>query len=166
MQWTMPQVIGHNVKTRREALGMTAKSLGAEVGEVFGKAWPPQTVYMLEAGDRAMIAQELVAVAHVLQTTPANLLVPPLDVKSVVAGNLVVGRGLLLGLPPNLSGSTDKTVDLLRDLMDEVRQAWAAAGKAQQLLAAEVSDRLKSIDDRIAAHVASGEKGASDGEGD
>ncbi|MCZ9884059.1 helix-turn-helix transcriptional regulator [Arthrobacter sp. B2a2-09] len=165
MQWTMPQVIGHNVKTRREALGITAKALGADVGAVFGKAWPPQTIYMLEAGDRAMIAQEVVAVAHVLETTPANLFTPPLDVKVVTAGNLIVGRGLLLGLSQNLAGASDKTLDLLRDLMDEVREAWAAAGRAQAILSADVSDRLKSIDERISAHVSKQPKEEGNGEG-
>ena len=30
--WTMTQVIGHNVKTRRETQQMTAKNLGATAG--------------------------------------------------------------------------------------------------------------------------------------
>jgi len=164
MNWSVTKVIGQNVRARRDELGMTAASLGESIGEIFDKPWPRQTVYMMENGERAMTANDLVAVAHVLQTTPAQLLAPPIEAKVVHVGNLMVGREMLLGLPPNLIATPGATVDLLRDLMDEVRQAWTAAGRAQEILQEDVTRGLKAIDDRIAAHVAGSEKGVSDGQ--
>ena len=161
--WTMPRVIGHNAKSRREELKLTAATVGEQVGQLFGKPWPRQTVYMMESGDQAMIAAEIAALAHVLQTTPANLLTPPIEAKVVSVGDLIVARDLLVGVPAHLAGASDGTLNLLRDLMDEVREAWAATGRAQAVLTDEVADRLKSIDDRITAHVSGQGKGKADG---
>jgi hypothetical protein len=100
MPWTMPRVIGYNVKIRREALGMTAKTLGQRMGEYFpkvskegvaeNKPWPTPAIYMMEAGDRAMVAQEVVALSHVLDMPLVQLFTPPADVETVVAGALSV----------------------------------------------------------------------------
>lgn len=165
MTWDMSRVVGHNARARRTEIGMEIATFGTRMEEALGRPWKRQTVSAMENGDRAMTANDLVAVAHVLETTPSLLLVPPLAAKAVQVGNLIVDRQLLLGIPASLAGSTDATLALLRDLMDEVRHAWAAAGRAQEILTAEVADRLKSIDDRIAVHVSGGEKGTSDGEG-
>lgn len=90
MDSTLPQVIGHNVRQRRDALGITAAALGEKVGQVLGKPWPRQTVYLMEGGERAMIAAEVAALAHVLGTTPAQLFTPPIDVAIVQVGNLAI----------------------------------------------------------------------------
>lgn len=96
MDWTMAQVIGHNVKTRREARKMTADALGKKIGEVFGKPWPRQTVYMMESGERAMVAQEVVALTHLLDMSLLQLFTPPGHVQAITAGTLRVPADALL----------------------------------------------------------------------
>jgi len=166
MTWDMSRVAGYNAKVRRTEIGMDVPTFGAQMQEALSRPWKRQTVSAMENGDRAMTANDLVAVAHVLQTTPSLLLIPPIEATTVHVGNLIVGRELLLGLSPNLTGASDMTLDLLRALMDDVRESWAAAGRAQEILTDEVSERLKSIDERITAHVSNQSKGPSDGEGD
>lgn len=90
MNWTMTQVIGHNARVRRDALGMTAAALGERVGAAFGKPWPRQTVYLMEAGERAMVAQEVLALSQILDVPLAQLFTPPADVDHVTAGSLSV----------------------------------------------------------------------------
>ncbi|WP_102161259.1 helix-turn-helix domain-containing protein [Zhihengliuella halotolerans] len=86
MQLTPAQVIGRNVKAKRNESKMTAKQLGERLGEIFPKTvkdgspspapWPTSTVYMLEAGDRAMVAAEILALAHIFQVSPGSLFIP------------------------------------------------------------------------------------------
>lgn len=90
MEWTLPKVIGHNVRQRRDALGITAAALGEKVGEVFGKPWPRQTVYLMENGDRAMVAAEVAALAKILDVTVADLFTPPAEAESVTVGTLII----------------------------------------------------------------------------
>jgi transcriptional regulator with XRE-family HTH domain len=92
----MPKVVGHNVRKRRDLLGMTAATLGERIGAVFGKTWPRQTVYMMEAGDRSMIAAEVAALAQILETTPAQLLAPPLEADAVEVGTARIPRASLM----------------------------------------------------------------------
>ncbi len=87
-EWTPAEVIGDNVKNRREALGLTAAAVGEKIGELTGKAWPRQTVYQVESGNRAMVADEVVALAHVLNTTVPQLFIPPARVEEVHIGGV------------------------------------------------------------------------------
>lgn len=98
MDWTPQKVIGHNVRTRRDEQGITAAHLGEKIGEVLGKAWPRQTVYMMEAGERSMIAAEVVVLAHILDTSVADLFAPPAEAESVTVGNLEIPADNLM--PP------------------------------------------------------------------
>lgn len=166
MTWDMSKVVGHNARVRRTEMGIDVPSFGSAMEQALGRPWKRQTVSAMENGERAMTANDLVAIAHVLQTTPSHLLVPPIEAKAVHVGDLIVGRDLLVGMPASLAGASDKTLDLLRDLMDEVREAWGAVGRAQAILNEDVTERLKSIDDRITAHVSGQAKGNDDGEGD
>jgi hypothetical protein len=105
MLWTVPKVIGFNVKNRREALGMTAKTLGQKMGEYFPKVakngavepkpWPTPAVYMMEAGDRAMVAQEVAALSRILYIPIAQLFTPPSDIEVVTVGSLEISSEAL-----------------------------------------------------------------------
>lgn len=90
------QVIGYNVKTRREALGMTAEDLGERLEPYLRNKWPRQTVYLLEQGNRRVTADEAVALAHILGTTVADLFTPGPEVDAVIVGDKVIEREALL----------------------------------------------------------------------
>lgn len=89
-EWTPARVIGANVKAARERRGTSAAALGAEIGKYLGKAWPRQTVYLVESGERAMVAAEVVVLAEVLDLRVADLFAPPAGVTEVAAGTLRV----------------------------------------------------------------------------
>jgi hypothetical protein len=75
---------------------MTAEELGEKVGKIFGKPWPRQTVYLLEQGERRLAAEEVVAIASVLDASVADLFTPPADVERVKVGRRTVPREQLL----------------------------------------------------------------------
>lgn len=125
--WTMPKVIGHNVRKRRDELGITAAALGEQVGNVFGKIWPRQTVYMMEAGDRSMIASEVAALAHILTTTPAALLTPPLEAERVTVGTLDIDRSALI-----LDKQEDSPAETVLQFLRGLQRSQAATSQIVQ----------------------------------
>ena len=92
---TPAQVIGENVKTRREH-HMTAEEFGQRIGEYFGKPWPRQTVYMMEQGRRRLAAEEVVAIALILDVSIADLFTPPAEIDRVQVGSQRFPRERLL----------------------------------------------------------------------
>lgn len=140
MNWTMPQVIGHNAKAKREAMGMTAAALGEKIGEVFGKPWPRQTVYMMENGERAMVAQEVVALSQLLDMPLLQLFTPPADVQSIIAGTLSVPAEALLA-----KASDDEHMKQLGHALrglEQTRGKLFALAQQQQTLLDEAKNAL------------------------
>lgn len=140
MNWTMPQVIGHNVKAKREAMGMTAAALGEKIGEVFGKPWPRQTVYMMESGDRAMVAQEVVALSQLLDMPLMQLFTPPADVEAITAGALSVPAESLLAQPTD-DEHMMRLAQTLRAL-DQTRGKLFTLSQQQYVLLADAKNAL------------------------
>lgn len=96
MNWSVPKVIGHNARKRRGELGISATVLGEKLGEILGKSWPRQTVSLMENGERAMIAIEVVALAEVLDVPVLSLFTPPADpTDSVLIGEHEVNTAVL-----------------------------------------------------------------------
>lgn len=116
-EWTPARVIGANVKAARERRGMSAAALGAEVGKYLGKAWPRQTVYLVESGERAMVAAEVVTLADVLDLRVADLYAPPPGVTAVSAGALQV-PAVRLAVPTG----ADPEVEALADVFQAVEE--------------------------------------------
>lgn len=144
MSWDMSRVVGHNARARRVEIGMDVATFGARMEEALGKPWKRQTVSAMENGDRAMTANDLVAIAHVLEKTPAMLLVPPLEADDIQVGNLKLEHRALM------SGSLEgEFAGLLIQLMDEVRDAYTAVGVAQRQLEGSVRLPLMDMDKRI-----------------
>ncbi|WP_400158523.1 helix-turn-helix domain-containing protein [Arthrobacter sp. BPSS-3] len=137
MDWTITQVIGHNVRTKRDALGMTAAVLGERLGEIFGKPWPRQTIYMMESGDRAMVAHEVLAVSHVLEIPLAQLFLPPADVRTVTTGTLAIPAE---SLASDLSASSDEQ-------MQRIARSVRALDKSQRALQGMVSAQYVLVSD-------------------
>jgi hypothetical protein len=82
---TPAQVIGLNVKRLRESR-MTAEEFGQRIGEILGKTWPRQVVYMMERGGRACTAEDVTAAAMVLDVPIMDLFIPSADVDQVQVG--------------------------------------------------------------------------------
>jgi transcriptional regulator with XRE-family HTH domain len=140
-QVTIAQLIGQNARRRRDELGMTAAELGRLVGDAFGKPWPRQTVYLMESGERAMVAAEVAVIASVLGTTVAKLFAPGED--PVLAGFWAVDPAVLSG------GNEPPALEPLAGLLRELEQASQDLGKLsaeQASLVARARDALTGID--------------------
>ncbi|NHQ58873.1 helix-turn-helix transcriptional regulator [Micrococcus luteus] len=83
MTKSIEEVIGENVRHRREALNWSQAQLGERVGALLGVDWKPQTVSGAEKGRRQFIAAELVVLAHVLGCRVQDLVtvLPPQPVR-------------------------------------------------------------------------------------
>jgi hypothetical protein len=77
---------------------MTAETLGERLGEILGNPLPRQTVYLLEQGGRRLAAEEVVALAIVLDVSVAELFTPWGDVDQVQVGERSYPRERLLVL--------------------------------------------------------------------
>jgi transcriptional regulator with XRE-family HTH domain len=72
---TINEVIGRNIRAYRNARGIPAVSFGADIAARLGtKPWPRQTVYAVEAGDRAFAIAELMVIANLLEVTLDDLI--------------------------------------------------------------------------------------------
>ena len=74
------EYVGQRIRDRREELGMSQAEFGRMVGSLLAKPWPRQAVSAAELGKRSLGVAEMVAIANVLETRPARLLTPPVDV--------------------------------------------------------------------------------------
>jgi hypothetical protein len=92
---TPAQVIGENVKALRKPR-MTAEEFGNRIGEILGKPWPRQMVYLLEQGGRSCTAEDVIAMALVLDVPIADLFIPSMSVDEVQVGHQRVRREQLL----------------------------------------------------------------------
>lgn len=144
MTWDMSKVVGHNAKRRRLELGMDVPEFGSKMEEALGKPWKRQTVSAMENGDRAMTANDLVAISYVLGETPSMLLVPPIEAEDVQVGNLKLTTADLMH-----GANARESAELLLSLMDEVREVWGAVRVAEKQLAEKVRLPLQDMDNRI-----------------
>jgi hypothetical protein len=92
---TPAEVIGSNVRALRESL-MTAEEFGRRIGEILGKPWPRQMVYLMEKGGRSCTAEDVIAMAMVLDVPIADLFIPSTSVTEVEVGQQQVPRERLL----------------------------------------------------------------------
>jgi 8-oxo-dGTP diphosphatase len=93
------EVVGGQVRERREALGLTQEQLGQLLEPYLGRPWSRQAVSAAEKGDRSFGAAELVALAAALQATVGDLLRPPVQEAAVdLGGPEMVSRDMLLAV--------------------------------------------------------------------
>ncbi len=93
------QYVGQLIRDRRIELEMTQEGFGRELGHWLGKPWSRSTVSVAENGKRAFTAAELVAIAHVLRTSPTYLLTPPAGISEIrMPSGATVDRDLLFAL--------------------------------------------------------------------
>ena len=138
---TPAEVIGKNVKRLREQR-MTAEAFGARVGEIFGKPWPRQTVYMLEQGQRRLAAEEVVAIAFLLDVSIADLFVPAPDVDEVQVGRWRLPRERLLTQGQKDSEQVYEVARHTQALQRSIRKTFLVA-RAQQLVIGDIDNALR-----------------------
>ena len=73
------EVVGWQVRERREALGLTQEQFGRQLALYLPRPWSRQAVSAAEKGERSFGAAELVALAAVLHATVGDLLRPPVQ---------------------------------------------------------------------------------------
>jgi 8-oxo-dGTP pyrophosphatase MutT (NUDIX family) len=78
-----------NIRAQRARLGLTQASVAHRMNQL-GFTWYPQTVGLVERNKRPLDIAEVYAVALCMETTPAALGLPGLDIQQVVFGGVVV----------------------------------------------------------------------------
>jgi 8-oxo-dGTP pyrophosphatase MutT (NUDIX family)/transcriptional regulator with XRE-family HTH domain len=116
------EVVGWQVRERREALGLTQEQLGKQLEPFLGRAWSRQAVSAAEKGERSFGAAELVTLASVLRMTVGDLLRPPVQETVVDLGgpDMVPKEMLLAAVAARMSENPNftaiqETLTLLAD---------------------------------------------------
>ena len=78
-----------NLRAARARCGLTQENVATRMN-MLGHHWYKQTVGLVERDQRPLLADELMALALVLETTPELLYLPPADVQSVRFGGYVI----------------------------------------------------------------------------
>lgn len=138
---TPAQVIGENVKTLRE-YRMTAEEFGRRIGEYFGKPWPRQTVYMMEQGRRRLAAEEVVAIALILDVSIADLFTPAAKFEEVKVGSRGFPRERLLTHGEPDSERLYEVARHVQALRRSFRDIFEMI-KSQQLVIANIDNALR-----------------------
>lgn len=150
------EVIGENIRERRDRLGYSQTAFGERVGELLGNPWKPQTVSAAEKGRRQFIAAELVVLSHVLRCRVQDLLTvhPPQPVQ--ISDNYVRDADYSAPLENAIGdGATDVSavlVPMLKGFSEAYRSVYAAQEKVQGLLdgADDVSAHLQLAERALA----------------
>lgn len=151
------EVIGHNMLQVREDRGMSQAQLGEALVAYLGKSWSRQAVSAAEKGRRAFTAAELLALAHVLETTLYRLMTPPVSVKSVdmpAAGVTVSAKTLSrLALPTGATETAFEEIDAalgsLADILERVGELADLGKGAISVTHSRMADAAQSMAVRI-----------------
>lgn len=143
------EVVGWQVRERREARGVTQEQLGRELEPFLGRPWSRQAVSAAEKGDRSFGAAELVALAAVLHARVGDLLRLPIHEAAVeLGGPSAVTREMLFEVvmsgpreDMNLVG-LQETLSRLADSIMHGQQDSARALKLAQDLDAQIIGRV------------------------
>jgi len=121
--WTMPRVIGHNVRIRRERLGLSQAELGQQIGHYTGSPWTRQQVFNAEKGGRSFTATEVAGVSLATGLVPALLFQPPPEAVIVeLAEGHNVDSGWLSG-PADLPAAVQQAARDANSSLVAIRQA-------------------------------------------
>lgn len=120
------EVIGWNIRERRAAR-WTQPQFGKLIGTVLPRPWPAQTVSSAEKGERAFAAAELVAIAHLLEVSVANLFSPPLPVQRVIVTDELIVPAQTLQFTRMLAHAHEDASRLV------YAEAWNTLGRIAQL---------------------------------
>jgi hypothetical protein len=88
------ELISANVRGERARRGLLQADVAKRMTDM-GHHWFPQTCGLVERNQRPLYADELAALALVLDTTPGALCLPPDGVQSVLFGGYAIPAGRL-----------------------------------------------------------------------
>ena len=86
---TIRELQRKNIRAQRAWLGLTQADVAKRMNQL-GYHWFTQTAGLVERDQRPLLADELVALALCLETTPGALYLPPDGVQSVQFGDHVI----------------------------------------------------------------------------
>ena len=140
---------------------MTARELGERMGAMVaknGKAWPPQTVYMMESGERAMVVNEIIAAAHLLGVPVMELFRPPSpshdNIGGVEVGGIRISSEILTATTGDIDDGVIHAAKALRAI-DRVRGEIFQLTQQQYVL---LDDAKKSLLGQPLAELPAGDK--------
>jgi transcriptional regulator with XRE-family HTH domain len=149
---TVGELVGRNVRGARERRGMTQEELGAALKPFLNRTWSRQAVSIMEAGDRAFVVEDLVALAGALETPVEELLLPRGDTDADEVVVSLPGMDLtyeeLLDIVLGLSEIENTTAvmatgtSVLRERVEGLREIHEITTKATKLL----DQRLKRLE--------------------
>jgi transcriptional regulator with XRE-family HTH domain len=135
----LEQVVGQRIHDIRERAGMSQAGLGRALAPLLGRPWTRQAVSAAEKGARDFKIAELVAIARVLETTVAQLVLPGPEVRREVvfpSGKTITAMELLDAvLSPRIDmeserGQVLKTGNELAEAVAELRLKVIEADEA------------------------------------
>jgi transcriptional regulator with XRE-family HTH domain len=128
MSMRIEEVIGGNIRARREATGMTQEDLGRRVAAYLDREWPRQSISTAEKGGRSFTASELVAFALALSIPVRELFRVPADELAVtLSSGVSIDAGLLETI-----GAAESPSKALNDLRTTLRHLEAAQHSRRQ----------------------------------
>jgi transcriptional regulator with XRE-family HTH domain len=136
------EVIGENVRARREAMQMSQTELGRELQGHLPKAWERQAVSSAEKGRRAFTAAELLALARVLDCGVVDLLEARSLVQIDVAGPAYSPDSLKGLVAPGASGSGTDVESRLFDAAVDLQTAIRSLESSYATLIARVRGEI------------------------
>lgn len=143
------ELVGQCVRDRREELGMSQPEFGQRLAHWLGRPWTRQAVSAAEQGKRAFTTAELFAIAQVLDTRPARLLAPPLNVAEL---ELPSGAAL----PTRKIGDIGIADRYLSQMWDELADGKRTHDQASKMLV-ELGKALNSLEDKLTTVIAASE---------
>ncbi|WDG17482.1 helix-turn-helix domain-containing protein [Microbacterium sp. Clip185] len=126
------KIVGQNMAKLRAHKDWSQPQLGKAIGDLLGtKPWSRQAVSNAENGQRAFTAADLVAIACVLETSPAALLAlgPTSTVKAIEVGDVSIPRGTL----ENPTWTHETTSEALGEVLNVVRVIATGLDKLQDV---------------------------------
>ncbi|UTT46228.1 helix-turn-helix domain-containing protein [Micrococcus luteus] len=135
------EVIGENIRARRDQKGYPQAYLGERVGALLGGTpWKPQTVSAAEKGRRQFIAAELIVIAQVLNCRVQDLLAPstpqPVQISDVYVRDADYSAPLenvIDAAPIDLSSWLRPFSEAYREVIRAREMAESAAKEAAEL---------------------------------
>jgi transcriptional regulator with XRE-family HTH domain len=104
---TITMMMRGSIRAQRARCNLTQENVATRMN-MLGYAWYKQTVGLVERNQRPLLADELVALAVVLETTPDVLYLPPPDVASVLFGGYSIPAQRLSAVDSSVSWDGDK----------------------------------------------------------
>lgn len=146
---TVSEVIGRNVRARREQRGWTQTDLGQRMGDYLGGEWTRQQVFTAEKGVRVFTAAEVAALAHMLGVLPGQLFEPqPSEDGGPLAVSTADGKSISAAWLTTGAGSTGATAASIRELEVALIGVMQTSAQLDQI-STNVTELVRRVNDAV-----------------